>query len=218
MKNFLWIVLIIIVSLVSVKFIENNSYSDGVKYFLSLVENNEGAKATGFVLNNFSSKDWESLVKLIDRESEKIPSLYIMLVSDYVYTKDKDKAVEYFYIGRLRAKEDVFMCKDTTARQQIYIYPKAAPNTLTYAEQRIFVQNDKEYLANVLQKALKWDKSHPKRYDPTWACYHGINTFIKPGKPELVSKEEREKIIQTERQYVENTIRDLKADKINLKK
>ena len=73
-------------------------------------------------------------------------------------------------------------------------------------------------MANVLQKALDWDKSHPKRYDPTWACYHGISNFYKEGKPELVSEQERENVIKTQREYVENTIKDLKSGKFDLKK
>ena len=204
-------IILIIVVLLCAKNFGGNSYSNGVKQLLTLIENNEGGRATELVMTSFTDEDFKSLVKLIDNENEKIPPLYIMLVSDYIYKNDKDKAIKYFYIGRLRAKEDVFMCADTTARQQIYIYAQAAPKTLDYASQRIFEKNDKEFLAEVLQNALDWDKSHPKRFDPTWACYHGISAFTKSGKPELVSEQEREEIIRNQRKNVEDTIYELKT-------
>ena len=216
--NFLFFIAIIVVLGIIVLFFGNGGkYSSGVNYFLSLVNNNQGGKATEYVLYKFTEKDWESMIKLVDNESEKIPPIYIMLVSDYVYTKDKDKAIVYYYTGRLRAKEDVYMCKDKSAAQQIYMYPKAAPETLAYAEERIFAQNDKQYLADVLQQALDWDMAHPKRYDPTWACYHGISNFYKKGKPELVSKQEQEEIIRQERENVEKTIEQLKSGEFDLK-
>ncbi len=211
------VLVIVVIAIFAVIFANmNNSYTMGVKQLIYLIENNEGAKATELFLYSFKEKDYESLIKLIDKENEKIPPLYIMLVSDYIYTKNKDKAIENFYIGRLRAKEDVFMCKDTTARQQLYLYSNAAPETVRYAEQRIFIQNDKEFLAKVLKKALDWDKSHPKRHDPTWACYHGIDSFYKSGKPELVSEQERGKIILNERANVMDAIKELKTSNRNL--
>lgn len=197
---------------IGLKCYANNSYSDGVKQFLYLIENNQSAKASEYLSTRFTEQDWKSYQNLIEKNSEKVPSFYIITVADYVYKTDKDKAVEYYYRGMLRAKEDVLMCVDTTARQQFNIWPRVAPKTVRYVSERVFEQNDKAYLANALQKALDWDKSHSKRYDPSWACYHGINVFIENGKPKLVSKKEQKEIIEKERTSVENAIRELKLE------
>ena len=76
------------------------------------------------------------------------------------------------------------MCEDNTAKGQLNIYPTLAPKTLKYLSTKI---NNKKYVANLMQKTLDWDIAHPNRYNPIWACYHGISAHTN-GQPKLIDE------------------------------
>ena len=109
--------------------------------------------------------------------------LYYIAMADYIFEIDKEKAVFWYFIGRLRSTQDVFMCADESARAQIGIYPMFAQKTLQYASR------DLNKLRCVLIRAMLWDSVHFKRQSPKWSCYHGVDAMLV--EPELVSKKEQ---------------------------
>ena len=113
-------------------------------------------------------------------------------MADHVYKTNKYKAAIYYYFGRLRATEDISLCKDSTAKAQIAVYPQFAPKTLGYIKEQ-----GESYAISVIEKALELDLKYSKReYDPIWPCYHGMSAFN--GKPELIpEKDFAEKIAET---------------------
>ena len=150
-----------------------SKYSKRIANLVYLTNSGVAADAMK-VFDSLNNDELDELVDFLDKYPEKLPPFFYMSIADHIYKTDKDKAVEWYYIGALRALEDAFACKDTTARSQIGIYPML-------------------YKYRIIKKAVNWDIAHSKRYDPIWACYHGIEAFEK--QPQVVSYSERKKII-----------------------
>lgn len=154
---------------------------------------------------NLTSIELDDLVKYIEKYPEKFPPIFYMILADHIYKTDKDKAVLWYYIGKLRAYEDVMMCNDETSRSQLAGYPLLAKDTINYMSSKV---TDVNFSIDILQKSLDWDESHPKRTSPIWACYHGIEAF--DHKPTLKQKSEFPKIKKEIRSQVETAINNRK--------
>ena len=166
-----------------------SKYSKRIANLVYLTNSGVAADAMK-VFDSLNNDELDELVDFLDKYPEKLPPFFYMSIADHIYKTDKDKAVEWYYIGALRALEDAFACKDTTARRQIGIYPMLAPDTVEYGTTKF---KDADYKYRIIKKAVNWDIAHSKRYDPIWACYHGIEAFEK--QPQVVSYSERKKII-----------------------
>ncbi len=179
-------------------------YSPKIINMAKYSQSGNNTKALG-IYKTLSNSEKDELVKYLEKYPEKFPPIFYILVADYIYATDKDKAVLWFYIGKIRSYQDVFMCKDKTSRGQLVFYPQMAPKTLQYMSQK---SSDTKYTTNILQQSLDWDDAHPNRISPIWACYHGIEAYTK--KPELVPKEEYPKIKKQIREQIETTIKSHK--------
>ena len=152
-------------------------------------------------LKDLTTKEKDELVQYIEANYTSVPPLYYIKMADHVLKTDKDKAALWFYIGKVRAYEDVMMCKDKTAQSQLDILQYFAPKTTKY----IFSKNkDKSYMADLLQKVLDWDISHKNRTNPIWACYQGISASTKT--PELKSEDLRQKVLDNVRDELNESI------------
>lgn len=165
--------------------------SDTIKYSSKITNMaEEMAKINAdYVMDTYyslSDSEMDEFVAYLEEYPENFPPFFYILTADHIYKKDKDKALLWYFIGTIRSYEDVCMCKDITARSQIQVYPMIAAKTTEY------LQTKGEAIPDIVQTALDWDKTHKDRFDPTWACYHGMNAFYQ--KPELVSKWKRPKI------------------------
>lgn len=136
------------------------------------------------VFSKLNDKEQDELAEIMFANSPVIEPLYFIALADHIYQTDKDKAVLSFFIGYSRATQDVMACKDKTSRSQLRIYPELAYDTVQYAVNKF--EEDKSYKKNLKKNVQAWDKAHPKRTSPIWACYHGMNAFYQ--KPELVSE------------------------------
>jgi hypothetical protein len=125
-------------------------------------------------------------------------------LADDIYKTNKDEAAFWYVVGRLRAVQDVKMCKDETARSQVSAYPMMAPNTVTY----LLKENDSKYVYNVVLKAIEWDKQHPNRVNPIWSCFHGIEAFSK--YPEIIPMGEYKKVQEEARNEMIESAKRLK--------
>ena len=187
MKKFAIAVIIIIVGFCLHSALQNR-LSPNVKQMISYAKNFKGGDASR-MFNNFTKSEYRQLENYFDRNPGDIPPLYMMALADHVFEHDKEKAVFFYFFGRLRSTEDVYMCQDKTARQQIYVYPNWAPNTLKYANEKF---KDKKYQVELLEKVIKYDEKHKERISPIWSCYHGMSAFF--GEPKLLPEYKFEEI------------------------
>jgi hypothetical protein len=148
----------------------------------------KNATRTFILLKSLTPKEKKEVITWMQANPEKVPPFYYMYFADDIFAKNKDEAALWFVIGRLRATEDVQMCKDKTATSQIAIYPMIAPKTLRY----IALKKDYSYIVSIVEKAIKWDEAHPKRVNPVWSCFHGMEAFSH--YPELLPMSEYERI------------------------
>lgn len=139
------------------------------------------------LINGLNSKEKREIIKWIDENPDKVIPLYYIIFADEIFQTDKEKAALWYSIGRLRAIQDVKMCKDTSAASQITVYAMIAPNTSDY-----IIKQGNAYILQMLEKAVAFDEAHATRQNPIWACYHGMQAF--KGKPETLPMSEYKKI------------------------
>jgi hypothetical protein len=155
-------------------------------------------------LNRLSPKELEEFTQYIEYHSQEVPPVYFILMADYIYNTNKDKAALWYYIGKLRSYQDVMMCADTTAQSQVKLYPAFAPKTLKYLSKK---ESNKKYIINLFQNTLDWDSKHPQRVEPVWACRLGISA--KTTTPQIDPKKNRQDVINTTRNDLTETIQKL---------
>lgn len=156
--------------------------NDKAKLLVQIIKDKDSARIKE-VAPTLNAQELKSVVDWMDMHSGDFVPLYYIAMADYVLQIDKDKAVFWYFVGRLRSTVDVFMCADESARAQIGIYPMFAQKTLAQAS------SDLNQLRRVLVKAMVWDMFHPKKQSPKWSCYHGIHAMFM--EPELVPKKEQ---------------------------
>lgn len=207
MKKIFWFVFLILMIISScvalyTELTEKHSYK--VQLIIDYSKNDENGKAAQ-VFNDLNQKELNEFEKYLSKNPKDVPPIYFILMADYVFTKNKDKAVLWYYIGRVRSTEDVMMCVDSSAAEQINLYPFMAPKTLGYLAKIEPKEKLEKYLGKIYAKALAWDISHPERVSPRWACYHGLQAFDKA--PELKSDSEFENIQKEIRDSVKKNIK-----------
>lgn len=192
MKN-LKILAVTVLLLISLGFLTNTqinakNLSPNVKSLIKYAKKNEADNAIK-IYKSLKNNETESFYQYLEQNPGDLPPIYFIIVADKVFETDKDKAVFFYNFGKVRAREDVLMCKDKSAGQQIMMYGMFAPNTLGYMREKA---SDFDYVNNLYLNIIEWDKKYSERVNPVWACYHGISAFHQ--KPELLPKEEFEKI------------------------
>lgn len=117
----------------------------------------------------------EEKEKILDdafQNPQKYEPLYYTALSNVYLKTDKDKAAFSYMLGLLRSTQDVSMCKDITARSLISVYPTIANDTAEYISKM-----DNEKYKKIKKEVVNWDIAHKERYNPQWACYHGLESF-----------------------------------------
>ena len=178
--------------------------SPRVKQIITYSQNGENGKAV-LLYKQLNPKEIDELTKYLEMNPGSLPPIYFVMLSDNTYDKDKDKAVFFYSFGKTRAMEDVSMCKDTTARQQMYMYGMMAPKTVNYMTSK---NKDYDYIENLYNKVIEWDNKYTDRISPIWACYHGIQAFQK--QPELLPESEFPKIQKEIQDNLKNVSKNLK--------
>ena len=167
---------------------DNIKLSPKVKKIVKYAKNNNIAQSVE-LYRTFSPKEASEFALYLEKNPGELPPLYFVMTADHVYDTDKDKAVFMYNFGKVRAMEDVKMCKDTSAKQQTMFYGLMAPKTLKYMQSKA---TDIEYVSSLYNKIIEWDNLYDDRVSPAWACFHGIQAFS--SRPELLPDSEFERI------------------------
>lgn len=205
MKKFLILIsLFMFFSVSEVNANDNAKLSNNVKQLIKYAKQNNMYKATE-KYKSFTENEFNQFVEYLEKNPGELPPIYFVIVADQVYAYDKDKAVFMYNFGKVRALEDVKMCKDQSARQQTFFYGLMAPKTLEYMQSKA---TDMEYVSNVYSKIIEWDNIYSNRVSPIWACYHGIQAFDK--EPELLPDNEFKKIKAETHESLKNIAKVIK--------
>ena len=203
-KNFLVTSMVLSLLIGGTTFTCSNAYantlSPKIQQLVTAISQNNHSSAED-TLKTLSTKEKDEFIAYIKNNETKVPPLYYIKMADYILKTDKDMAAKWYYIGKVRAYEDVMMCKDKTAQSQLEILQYFAPKTVKY----LFSRNkDKSYMADLLQSVLDWDIAHQNRINPIWACYQGIGAATKA--PELKTEAQRQKAIENVRDELKESI------------
>ena len=131
---------------------------DPIRYAQSIVE--------------MSPAEKKKLYKYAMANPDKVTPITYIALADYIYHTSKEDALFWYFVGRIRATEDIMMCTDESASQQVAYYPMLAEDTMSY-----FRELGKN-ASRIMAKAVDWDEQHPQRVNPKWACYHGMQVFM----------------------------------------
>ena len=175
-----------------------------------------GVEKSGNITNYYAKQDpvryAQKITQMSDAEKEKlykytlanpgktIPITYIAL-ADYISKTNKDDGLFWYFVGRIRSYEDVSMCTDESATQQIAYYPMLAEKTMEY-----FGSLSKSNASKLMEKAVNWDIAHPDRVNPKWACYHGMQVFV-TGDVTIKAMSEYPKIQKEYRDYIMKSLK-----------
>ncbi len=110
--------------------------------------------------------------------------IYFFFLADRVFSRNKEKAVFWFFTGTIRSYYDAFRCKDKTARSGLGYLQAFAPKTAKYVSS---TKNKSQFYPAAV-KALDWDEKHPSTNSPVWICKHGISAI--KGKIEIYPEED----------------------------
>lgn len=190
MKKNLFVTLLILSALLTTGCTraQEENLSKNVKAMVKYAKENRTAEAHN-LYKAFNNSEIKEFAQYLEQNPGALPPLYFIIIADEVYKTDKDKAVFLYNFGKIRAIEDVRMCKDTSASQQTMFYGMMAPNTLSYMQSKA---TDVNYVSEIYNNIIKWDNKYTNRVSPIWACYHGIQAFN--GEPELLPASEFKKI------------------------
>lgn len=193
---------------------KQQTMSPKVQKMVQYAEQNRADKAVN-LFKGFNSKEMNEFEKFLETNPEKLPPIYFIASADRIFNKDKDKAVLWYFIGKIRSTEDVLMCKDKSARAQLSTYPMLAQNTLKYAANIAQKSGNYDYMSDKLEKAVAWSDLHPQRVNPVWSCYHGMQVFINNEPPKLLPQSEFPKIQKQIREEIKKSIEKHKSDTIS---
>ncbi len=177
--------------------------SENVKKAIKYMETGQNGLAVQAV-KNFDFYEKKDFINYIKENPDKTVPVFYIIMADEIYKTNKDEAVFWFSFGKLRAVEDVRMCKDESAGQQVAIYGMLARNTVKYMNEK-----GNQYILEQLEKAVEKDEKTLLRPAPTWACYHGISAFsgkvdtLPQSKFEDIKKETRENYINSMKKHIE---------------
>ncbi len=178
--------------------------SGNVKKAIKYMETGQNELAVQAV-KNFDFYEKNEFINYIKENPDKTVPVFYIIMSDEIYKTSKDEATFWFSFGKLRAVEDVKMCKDASAGQQVAIYGMLAQNTVKYMNEK-----GNQYMLEQLEKAVEKDEKTPLRPEPKWACYHGISAFsgkvdtLPQSEFENIKKETREMYINSMKKHIED--------------
>lgn len=68
----------------------------------------------------------------LERRYNELAPAYLYYLAERTFPTDREAAVEWYWLGHLRARLDAVLCSDTTAAQGIRYLPGAAPSISAY--------------------------------------------------------------------------------------
>lgn len=163
---------------------ELSELSINVQKMIYLAQQNKAVEASN-VYKDFKNSEIKEFAQYLEENPGSLPPFYFVVISDFIYKTDKDKAVFFYNFGKARAIEDTRMCKDKSAMQQLFVYGMMAPDTVKYMQSKA---SESGYINNVFNKVIEWDNKYTNRVSPIWACYHGISAIS--SVPELLPESE----------------------------
>ncbi|MBV1901054.1 MAG: hypothetical protein KUG56_05220, partial [Kordiimonadaceae bacterium] len=135
--------------------------------------------------------DDENLRQRMINDYNEIPPLYLYYLAERTFPIDQAEAIEWYWLGYLRARMGAAFCADRTAAQGIQFLPNAAPSVIKHIR-----ENPKE-AGEIGLKTLAREDLRDSKASPWWICVHGAKANVNAMRAQLrnrMSKEEREQL------------------------
>ena len=120
----------------------------------------------------------------INGNTNYLPPAFLYELSRRLMSIDKDTAMEWFAIARIRAHYDAFRCADKTSRQGILELPQIASEVARHWE-----SHRQEYGQAGL-KALARPDLFTDQVSPLWICIHGMRAVLAGLEKKALTKEQ----------------------------
>ncbi|SDE69991.1 hypothetical protein SAMN04488071_3585 [Kordiimonas lacus] len=126
--------------------------------------------------------------ELIDKKDE-IPPAFLFHLAERTFPINKTQAIEWYWLGFIRARLDAVLCADTTAAQGVSFLPGFARSVSKY------VRDNPKDAGEAGLRVLNGPDLLASKASPWWICSHGIramNNAIKGALRKKLSPEEVE--------------------------
>jgi hypothetical protein len=148
---------------------------------VSVTPTGEFAKIAVKEQNAFLDKilkgDDASIAKVIKQPENFNPVVLYGLSSALFNSGKKEDAAFWFYVGQLRGRSDANKALDMSARAGINALNQKFGGPINQ-----YAMKDISKLKEIVAKAVKFDESTTRNYDPRWISLHGMDVFLKKEK------------------------------------
>lgn len=129
-----------------------------------------------------ASPDDSTLWKKLEDERNSLEPIFLIYLAEHTVADNERKAIEWYWLGLIRAQLDASLCVDQTAKSGIPIIAGLAPNVLQA------MSRNQERTAQIGQKVLRRKDLRASRASPWWICSHGARSVVTPLQKELAKQ------------------------------
>ena len=133
----------------------------------------------------------EDMRSELARRYNELGPAYLYHLAERTFAIDQQAAVEWYWLGHVRARLDAVLCADSTAAQGVAYLPGAAPTVAAH------IRNNPAQAGEIGLKVLTRDDLYDSKASPMWICSHGIKSMNRAIQSELrknMTKAERDEL------------------------
>lgn len=132
--------------------------------------------------NSTDTKLWKKL----EDERNSLEPIFLLYLAEHVVATNERKAIEWYWLGLIRAQLDASLCTDSTANSSMGFVSALAPNVLHV------MRLDQEKTAKIAQKVLKRRDLRNSSASPWWICSHGAKSLVNSLQNRLAAQMSKE--------------------------
>ncbi|TNE60477.1 MAG: hypothetical protein EP335_19050 [Alphaproteobacteria bacterium] len=133
----------------------------------------------------------EALRAELEARRNELPPIFLYYLAEHTFASDPQAALEWYWLGHMRARMDAILCADTTAAQGVRYLPAAAKSVVAYT--RTHPKESGEAGKRVLAR----DDLRDGEASPWWICVHGMramNSALQNQLKKSMTAEERRQL------------------------
>ncbi|WP_020397904.1 hypothetical protein [Kordiimonas gwangyangensis] len=158
-----------------------------------------------------AAEDDGTLRQELIANKDELPPPILYLLAELTFPHDPAEAVQWYWLGHIRARLDAVLCADTTAAQGVLYLPGFARSVYAYTQ-----ANPKE-AGEIGLQVMARDDLKASKASPMWICAHGVKAMNKavqkhlganpaiPAPKETPWLNEKEKVVELYAQILDGS-------------
>jgi hypothetical protein len=113
---------------------------------------------------------------------DELPPTILYILAELTFPQDSAEAMQWYWLGHIRARMDAALCSDTTSAQGIGFLPVFAQSVFKH------IQANPKEAGEIGLKVLQREDLTSSKASPAWICSHGIRAMQKAIRKEMGDK------------------------------